>query len=239
MLFLVNDNGPDAGLSAPLVLGSAGSVSNSQCQINGTGSSAVGSGTVMTLTVNVTFRAGFAGNQVIYLAARDQAAGNSGWVTMGFHTVPGGAVTYPNPIGVTPSAGSASTGTVTLVYDDQTNANNIRTAWALMNTALDGTRGCYVAFYVPDNLVFLFPDDGNGANVTVMPLAGAGTLENSQCRISAAGSSVVKAAGRLTVNLNMTFKPGFAGPKAIWLALQTLASVTSPWKVAGAWQVPP
>ena len=40
------------------------------------------------------------------------------------------------------------------------------------------------------------------------------------------------------MTLNVTFKAGFAGGKAVWLALQTLASVTSPWKVAGAWQVP-
>ena len=45
--------------------------------------------------------------------------------------------------------------------------------------------------------------------------------------------------GRLTMNLNRTFKTGFAGSKAVWLALQTVTAVTTPWKVSGAWPVPP
>jgi hypothetical protein len=240
ILFLVNDAGPDAGLSEPLVLGSAGSVSNSQCQVNGTGSSAVGSGNVLTLTLNITFRAAFAGNQVVYLAARDAAGtGNSGWSTMGFHQVPGAAVTFPNAIGMTPAAGSTASSTLTFTYEDQSNSTNIQTAWALVNTALNGAGACYVAYFAPGNILFLFPDDGSAAGLTNMVLAGTASLENSQCRVNAQGSSVVRSGGRLTLNLNMTFKPGFAGSKAVWLALQTLTNVTAPWKVAGAWQVPP
>ena len=83
------------------------------------------------------------------------------------------------------------------------------------------------------------PDDGDGSKATAMAVPGTGSIENSQCRVNAQGSSVVRSGARLTVNLNMTFKPGFAGPKAVWLALQTLTAVTAPWKVSGAWQVPP
>ena len=239
VLFLVNDAGVDSGLSAPLVLGSGGNVSNGQCQINGTGSSTVGSGNLLTLTLNIGFRAGFAGNQVIYLAARDQGAGNSGWATMGFHSVPGAPVTYPNAISMAPAAGSAAASTLTFTYEDQSNSTNIQTAWALVNTALDGRGACYVAYFAPGNILFLFPDDGDAAGLTNMVLAGTASLENSQCRVNAQGSSVVRSGGRLTLNLNLTFKPGFAGPKSVWLALQTLTAVTAPWKVSGAWQVPP
>jgi hypothetical protein len=240
VLFVVKDAGPDAGLSEPLVLGSTGNVSNSQCQVNGVGSSAVGSGNVLTLTLNITFRPAFAGNHVVYLAARDQVGpGNSGWSTLGFHEVPGAPVTYPNAINMSPAAGTTSSSTVTFAYEDQSNSANIQTAWALVNTALNGASACYVAYFAPGNILFLFPDDGSAAGLTNMVLAGTASLENSQCRINAQGSSVVRSGGRLTLNLNMTFKPGFAGSKAVWLALQTVSAVTSPWKVGGAWQVPP
>jgi hypothetical protein len=128
--------------------------------------------------------------------------------------------------------------TLSLTYQDATSVNNLQTVWALMNTALDARGSCYIAYFVPANLVFLFPDDGNGANVTVMELSGNNTLENSFCRIQAQGSSTVRSGNQLTLTLNYTVKPAFAGPRGVWAALQTLSAQTSPWKIVGAWLVP-
>jgi hypothetical protein len=86
VLYLVND--PGNALLPELYLGSAGSVSNSQCTVYGTGSSATGSGTTLTLTVNLAFSASFVGDRIIYLAARDVGAGNSGWQAKGRWRVP-------------------------------------------------------------------------------------------------------------------------------------------------------
>lgn len=238
LLFLVPDAGPDAGLLGPLVLGTASTVANNQCTISGTGSSATTDGNTLTLVLNITFHNAFAGNRVVYLAARNLAGENSGWSTMGFHAVPGLPVTYPNPISMTPAAGSTATATLAFDYEDASDANNLQTVWALVNTALDARQACYIAYYVPGNLLLLFPDNGDGAAVTVMPLAGAGTLENSQCKVEALGSSAVKSGARLTLNLKTTLKTGFAGNKAVWMALQTLTAITSSWKVNGAWLVP-
>ncbi|MCX6607701.1 MAG: hypothetical protein NTV52_29515 [Acidobacteria bacterium] len=95
------------------------------------------------------------------------------------------------------------------------------------------------AYLAPGNILLLFIDDGDAAGLTNMMLARTASLEHSQCRVNAQGSSEVRSGGRLTVNLIMTFKPGFAGSKAVWLALQTVTAVTAPWRVSGAWQVPP
>lgn len=238
-LFLVNDDGPNSGLSAGLVLGGANSVSNSQCQINGAGSSAVGSGNTLTLAINITFRPAFSGSQVVYLAARDIAGNNSGWSTMGFHVVPGAVATFPNAVGQSPATGNVPTSIISFDYEDQVSAGNIRTTWSLINSALDGSRACYVAFFNPGNLVLLIPDSGDGAVAQSFALGSAGSIENSQCRINSQGSFVTRSGARLTLTLNITFKPSFAGNKATWLALQTLSNQTSVWKAAGAWQVPP
>ncbi|SPF46807.1 putative 6-phosphogluconolactonase [Candidatus Sulfopaludibacter sp. SbA4] len=86
VLYLVNDAG--TGLSPGLTLGGSGAVSNSQCSVSSAGSSANGSGNTLTLVLNITFTAGFDGNQVIYMAARDSTgANNSGWQSMGSWTV--------------------------------------------------------------------------------------------------------------------------------------------------------
>jgi len=163
--------------------------------------------------------------------------GNSGWSTMGFHTVPGGAVTYPNTVGMSPETLRMRMAPLTFTYEDQTSAGNVQTAWALINGSVDARGACYVAFFAPGNLLLLVPDDGDGSKATAMALPGTGTLQNSQCAIHGQGSTVTRTGCRLTVTLMVEFRPEFAGMKGVWLALQTLSAVTSRWKVGGGLEV--
>jgi hypothetical protein len=84
-ILLLNDAGN--GYLPGLVLGAAGWVENSQCRIYSQGSGSVGSGTDLTLTLMIEFKAGFAGERVFYLSAQDGVA-TSGWQAMGSWTVP-------------------------------------------------------------------------------------------------------------------------------------------------------
>jgi len=89
-LILIDDpgdaGGPYAG-SMPLN-GGSGSIQNSQCMVSGTGSSANLSPNTLTLTLNVTFKAAFAGNRVVYAAGRDSAGGNNtDWQAVATFTV--------------------------------------------------------------------------------------------------------------------------------------------------------
>ncbi len=61
-------------------------LSNGQCKVFGTGFSAAGSG--KTLTLNVRFSSSFAGERIIYVAARDVAERNLGWQAIGRWTAP-------------------------------------------------------------------------------------------------------------------------------------------------------
>jgi len=58
-------------------------------------------------------------------------------------------------------------------------------------------------------------------------------------RRNGGNKSNARGGGRLTLSLNVTFKAGFAGYKGVWVAAETFSNVTSAWRVAGAWQVPP
>jgi hypothetical protein len=88
-LYLVDDGG-DGGYAAgsPMLLSSGGTLQNSQCSISTAGSSASASGNTLNLNLVIAFKAGFAGNQVFYLAARNSSTGNSGWQAVGSMTVP-------------------------------------------------------------------------------------------------------------------------------------------------------
>jgi hypothetical protein len=239
VLYLVNDGGPGSGISAGLTLGGGGSVSNNQCTISAAGSSATRSGDTLTLTLNVTFKPAFYGNKVIYLAAQDQGAETTGWVTVGSTIVPETVPPLPRSGTMTPSTGTASSEVISFTYTDASSTNNLQTAWALINFAIDGRAACYVAYYRPGNQIYLYPDNGDGNQATSIVLTGTNTIENSQCRISAQGSSVVMNGATMTVNLNYTFKPAFSGFKAIWTAVATTNSAqVSAWKPVGGWLVP-
>jgi len=86
-VYLVDDAGDAGGPYAGLVLPGTGIAGNSQCVVGGEGSSVSGSGNTLTLTLPITFFAGFAGGQVFYLAAGNGTV-NSGWQAVGTVSIP-------------------------------------------------------------------------------------------------------------------------------------------------------
>jgi len=137
-----------------------------------------------------------------------------------------------------PSSGNGLTQTVAFTYQDQSAATNMETVWAPINTAIDGRAACYVAYYVPGNQLYLYPDNGDGSQATSIALTGNNTISNSQCTISAQGSNVQTSGNTLTVTLPITFTTAFAGFKGVWMAAYTQTGAVSPWQALGAWVVP-
>ena len=87
---LVDDAGDAAGPFAGTLLlnGAASTIQNSQCSVNGAGSSAVKNGKTLTLALSITFKSSFAGNRVLWVAGRDVASGNNtDWQSMGTTTI--------------------------------------------------------------------------------------------------------------------------------------------------------
>jgi hypothetical protein len=86
-VYLVDDAGDAGGpFAGGLLLPSNSSVSNSQCTINGAGSSVSGSGNNLNLNLAITFTPAFGGNRILYLAARNGTQ-NSGWQAAGTASV--------------------------------------------------------------------------------------------------------------------------------------------------------
>ena len=88
-LYLVDDAGDGGYVSgSPITVPSSSTLQNSQCTISGTGSSVSASDNTLILNLAITFSSTFTGNQVFYLAARNNSTGNSGWQAVGSVTVP-------------------------------------------------------------------------------------------------------------------------------------------------------
>jgi len=84
-LYLMSDSG--GGLLPGMPLNGSGFISNSQCAIDGAGSSVTSSGSSLTLNLSVSFSSSYLGDAIVYVAARDAAGHNSGWQPMGTWSV--------------------------------------------------------------------------------------------------------------------------------------------------------
>jgi hypothetical protein len=242
-LYLVNDAGDGYASGSPMSLPSSSSLQNSQCTINGTGSLVAASGNTLTLTLAITFKQNFAGNNVTYLASIGRSSGDSGWQALGKWNVPGPEPVGPAVGGVTP-ARSATTGqTYTFTFTDTNGYGDLAVVDILTNNFLDGIGACYVAFAptsATSGNLYLVDDAGDGGYASGSPISlpSSSTLQNSQCTISGAGSSVSASGDTLTLNLAIAFSSSFAGNKVFYLAARNNSSGSSGWQAVGSVTVP-
>ena len=240
-VYLVDNGGDSAGPFSYTTLPGSGTASNGQCSISGTLSSASGSGTTLTLMLNVTFTSAFAGNQVIYMAARESVA-NSGWQPLGTWNVPGSTPSGPSVTSLTPGRTTSSTQTYTLTFTDTLGWQDIGVANVLVNGAIDGRNACYIA-YVPAGAAIGLLDlvdnagDGGGSFAGAFVLPASGTASNSQCAINGAGSSASASGGTLTLTLSITFNHSFTGNQVIYAAVRSNTQ-NSGWQAVGSVAVP-
>lgn len=80
-LWLLNDAA--TAWTGPIVLGSAGTIQNSQCTVSGPSSSVAALGNTVTVNMQVSFQAGFAGAKSVYGNAITTGGLNSGWTMLG------------------------------------------------------------------------------------------------------------------------------------------------------------
>jgi len=235
-VFLVDDAGDAGGPYQGMVLPGSGTVQNSQCTIAGSGSSVSGSGYTLTLTLNVTFAAGFAGNRIVYLAAAD-ASGNSGWQALGTWQVPG-ATTFPSPAGVTPARGAGPAYLFRFTFTDTKGYQDLGVVNMLINNFLDGRQACYLAYSQPLNVLYLENDAGSGLSAGVTP-GGSGAVSNSQCFLYASEATASGSGNTLTLTLSIIFTTGaFDGNRVIYAAARDSAGANnSGWQAMGTWQV--
>jgi len=241
-VLLVDDAGDAGGPFQSLSLPGGGTVSNSQCSISGAASSATGSGNNLTLTLAISFSSNFAGSKVVYTAARNLSSNNSGWQALATWTIPGAPTMGPGVGGVTPArTNSLGPTAYTFTFTDTNGWQDIAVANILVNSALDGRHGCYLAF-VPSSgsggSLLLVDDAGDaGGPFSAMTLPGAGSVSNGQCSINGAGSSVSGSGNALTVTLSIEFQQSFSGNQVLYLAARS-NSLNSNWQAVGSVTIP-
>jgi probable HAF family extracellular repeat protein len=233
-------NDTSTAFLGPVTLGSATTLSNSQCRLNAAGSSVSGSGNSLTLNLAMTFFSSWGGGKWQYLNAEDTSGVNSGYFALGTWTVPGNQP--PTADSVAPSSGSGFTQTFALQYSDPGGASNLATTWVWFNaTQSSSSSNSCLVYYAPNPptswLVYLLNDAGTAWTSATIG-AGGTTLQNSQCAIDVGASSAVTSGNTLTFNLAMTFKPAFGGAKNVYMYAANRSGANSGWNDRGDWTVP-
>ena len=232
----------DAGSTyAAGTVGTASVLQNSQCSIALGSSTATLSGPTLTLKFAMTFASGFGGLKNIYMYAANAAGVNSAWQTRGTWTVSGSGLLPPTTVTastVSPASGSGATQTFALQYGDTAGATDLATTWVWFNGTFATTamNSCMAYYNRASNQISLLNDAGTG--YTVGTVGGSGVLQNNQCSIALGSSTATLSGTTLTLNLAMTFAPGFGGVKNIYMYAANAAGVNSAWQTRGTWTVP-
>lgn len=224
---LAND---DASTGGGSVAPGGASRQNSQCTLNGAGSSASIAGTNLTLAVSLTFQPGYAGSKTVYLYAAD-ASVNTGFLAKGTWsiTIPPAA---PSVDSVSPNASSGAVQTFTFVFSDTQDASNLTSMAVLFNTSATLPNSCYIIYEPATGTIKLLSDDTRGAGSK--PVGSTTVLQNSQCAVGVVSVSTVGLSQIVTITI--TFQGAFSGAKNIYM-MATEGAVTTGWIQRGTYLV--
>ena len=233
-IYLVSDDGLGYAGS-----GGMGSESyppqNTQCMVNTAASSAATdprNPSTQIFTVGLSFKQPFSGAKNIYVGAAD-FVWSSPLQQYGTWTVAGVPPNVVQAVSVTPSSGSGASTYLTFLYSDADGSGDFTSVQALFNTSASNSGGCSVLVNTFSRTLQL-ADDSGSVWLGPIPLAAAGTVQNSQCVVS--GASTASANGNnFTLNLFVSFKPAFAGVKNIYGSATGTGNVTSGWQLLGTW----
>jgi subtilase family serine protease len=239
-IYLVDNAGDAGGPYGVVNLPGSGSTQNSQCTINAAGSSVLGSGKVLTVTVSITFSSSFSGNRVVYTAAQDSTS--SGWQTLGTWNVPGSTITGPAVGGLNPPRSNILTNAYTFTFTDSLGWTDIRLTDVLINRDINAINACYFAF-IPSGstsgTVYVVDNAGDaGGPFSTLTIPGSGSAQNSQCTINGSGASVSGSGNTLTLTLPITFNPTFQGERVFYLAALGSGNGNSGWQAKGSINIP-
>jgi len=143
--------------------------------------------------------------------------------------------TRPNIVSFSPASGNAATQVFTLQAYDAGGFAQIGEV-SFMITGFDGLQ-CSVLVYPLYDQLSLAADSGTFPGIG-LTLPGTATMQNSQCQLSAATSSISGSGNVLTVNLGISFKTAFGGSRYLSAeAYDSVALIRGPYVTEGTWSV--
>jgi hypothetical protein len=225
-----------SALVGPLTPGLSGTIQNSQCAINGATSSVTSSGTDLVLSLTLTRQGTFSsGSRNVYGWVTDNSGANTGWVLGSTWTLGSAAPTLAS---TTPTSATANTQTFALTGRDTNGATDIQRIYFLVNSDTNIPAGvCHGYYDRAANQILLF-NDALSALVGPLTPGAAGTIQNSQCAINGAASSVTSSGTDLVLNLNITRQGSFSsGSRNLYGWVTDNSGLATGWIFGSTWSL--
>jgi len=137
-------------------------------------------------------------------------------------------------VSITPNSGSGAAQTFSAVYSDPNGAADLGTVYVLFNTGVSAAHACYVSYHPSMNLLYLENDGGTGLSAGIA-LGSAGSVSNSQCTLSGAGSSYSVSGHTATLNVALSFTTTLPTNMYLYASEANTTASNSGWVKAGTW----
>lgn len=222
----------------PVAPGSASlELQGSHCALSATGSTVAGSGSTLSLNLDVVFKAPAARN--VYLRALDMSNYDTGWVLRG--TWNQAAAPLP-AMTASPQSGSGSTTSFDLTYPDPPGFEGIPFGWKqfLIAAAPDGGGQpfCFVHYDAAGNAFWMYSSDLGFFVGPTTPSTDSNVLDSSACSINSKQSDLQLWNENRVLHVTLTLKPPMSGAKNLYLRTLDALSRDTGFQAAGTWTVP-
>lgn len=130
---------------------------------------------------------------------------------------------------VTPDEGGGKAQLFTVRLDQAPNRPEPVFLGLLINDRDSGAEACYLFAHVPTGRPRLVHDSGSGAREAT----GKEVVPNRQCELHADGSAITRQGPVIEARFRVVFRPGFAGPKKLFVAAEDSSGTSTGIQMAG------
>ena len=167
------------------------------------------------------------------VVAKNSAGSNTSAV-WSFSTM---TVSTPAGTNVSPNSGSGASQNFTVQFFNSGGASGLHSVSVWFSSSLSSAaNSCQLSYQLGSNRIHL-ANDGGTLPISAK-LGSANTLQNSQCSVAMASTTVALNGNILTLELPMTFSPSFAGAKNIYTYAVLVKGSNTGWQQQGSWTVP-
>jgi hypothetical protein len=223
-LTLMNDSGT-AWLPAQYVGASSSVLTNAQCSVSLSGSSATNAGTASVLRLQIAFTAFLVGTKTLYASLSDPAAA-SPWRSFGAWSIPGDQPPRLASLGLTPNTEGAS---MTISLSENNGFRDVQLVYLLVDRRFNGMGACFLLYLREQNILTLMNDAGNGWSAPITLGTPGQSVANSQCRAFSDGSWVVGSGNSLALTIRLAFPASFGGDKSVFVYGSDFGNNSTGW----------
>jgi hypothetical protein len=210
------------------------SLENTQCLVEGGRASIATAGNAVRISLAVQAKTVMAGEQRIFIRARDRSGAVSPWNEIGPWLVPPSASNRPPAIGLAGTVTSRGRAvSVPLSIQDPDSPRDVSAVELLIGKTPEDPGSCWLRYTRRLGRVEMKSEDGGG---WISPSSGDTQLEHAGCSVPA-DAWIYASSGALRITMGAAFREPLHGQRNLWARATDASGADSGWTNVGAFIV--